>query len=134
MDESSGGVGSVLNGSPAGAPQNPYSFAGEYSNSNVDTPVRWATSISYELPVGKGKGLLNTNNRALDLLVGGWVINTVSIYQTGFPLPIYQNNSNSQYGYGVQRPNTTSAPPGTSGSVESRLYSSRPPFRRTAAP
>ncbi len=50
-----GGVGSSLNGSPAGAPQNPYTFAGEYSYSNVDTPIRWATSISYELPIGKGK-------------------------------------------------------------------------------
>jgi hypothetical protein len=83
--------------------------------------------LSYELPVGKGKGLLNTSSRALDLLVGGWVINTVSVYQTGFPLQIYQNNANSQYGYGVQRPNMTSTPPGTSGSVESplRLHQSR---------
>ena len=55
MDESSGGVGSSLNGSPADAPQNPYTFAGEYSYSNVDAPLRWATSISYEFPFGKGK-------------------------------------------------------------------------------
>jgi trimeric autotransporter adhesin len=134
MDESSGGVGSSLNGSPAGAPQNPYTFAGEYSYSNVDTPVRWATSVSYELPIGKGKGLLNTNNRALDLLVGGWVINTVSVYQTGFPLQIYQNNANSQYGYGVQRPNMTSTPPGTSGSVENRLYDYINPAAFSVAP
>jgi len=133
-DESAGGVGSSLNGSPAGAPQNPYTFAGEYSNSNVDTPVRWATSISYELPIGKGKELWNTNSRALDLIVGGWSINTVSIYQTGFPLQIFQNNANSQYGYGVQRPNTTGTSPGTSGSVESRLYNYINPAAFSAAP
>ena len=134
MDESSGGVGSSLNGSPAGAPQNPYSFAGEYSYSNVDTPVRWATSLSYELPIGKGKDLWNTNSRVLDMIVGGWVINTVSVYQTGFPLQIYQNNANSQYGYGVQRPNLTSTSPGTSGSVESRLYDYINPAAFSVAP
>jgi hypothetical protein len=134
MDESSGGVGSSLNGSPAAAPQNPYTFAGEYSYSNVDAPLRWATSISYELPFGKGKMLLGNSNRALDMVVGGWTINTVSVYQTGFPLQIYQNDTNSQYGYGVQRPNMTSTSPSTSGSVEGRLYDYINPAAFTAAP
>jgi len=133
MDESSGGVGSSLNGSPGG-PQNPYTFAGEYSNSNVDTPLRSATSISYELPIGKGKALLNTSSRAVDMFVGGWVINTVSIYQTGFPLQIYQNNANGQYGYAVQRPNMSSASPGTSGSLEGRLYNYINPAAFSLAP
>jgi len=133
MDESSGGVGSSLNGSPGG-PQNPYTFAGEYSNSNVDTPIRSATSISYELPIGKGKALLNTSSRAVDMFVGGWVINTVSIYQTGFPLQIYQNNANGQYGYAVQRPNMSSASPGTSGSLEGRLYNYINPAAFSLAP
>ena len=133
-DESAGGVGSSLNGSPAAAPQNPYTFAGEYSYSNVDTPLRWATSLSYELPVGKGKQLWNTNSRALDAVVGGWTVNFVSVYQTGFPLQIYQNNANSQYGYGVQRPNETSTSPGTSGSVEARLYDYINPAAFSVAP
>jgi len=62
------------------------------------------------------------------------VINTVSVYQTGFPLQIYQNNANSQYGYGVQRPNLTSTSPGTSGSVESRLYDYINPAAFSVAP
>jgi hypothetical protein len=122
MDESSGGVGSSLNGGAQSAPQNPYTFDGEYSYSNVDTPVRWATSISYELPFGKGRELLNSSSRALNLLVGGWVINTVSVYQTGFPLQVYQSNANSQYGYGAQRPNMSGTSAGTSGGLEDRLY------------
>jgi len=133
QDESSGGVGSSLNGSPGG-PQNPYTFAGEYSYSNVDTPLRWATSISYELPIGKGKALANTSSRALDMIVGGWVFNTVSVYQTGFPLQIYQNNANSQYGYAVQRPNMSSTSPATSGSLEQRLYNYINPGAFSAAP
>ena len=133
QDESAGGVGSSLNGSPGG-PQNPYTFAGEYSYSNVDTPLRWATSISYELPIGKGKALANTSSRALDMLVGGWSINTVSVYQAGFPLQIYQNNSNGQFGYAVQRPNETSTSPATSGSLEGRMYNYINPAAFTIAP
>jgi len=132
MDESSGGVGSNLNGSPGG-PQNPYTFAGEYSYSNVDAPLRWATSISYELPFGRGKQFMANANRALDLVVGGWVINTVSIFQSGFPLQIYQNNANGQYGYAVQRPNMTSTSPATSGGLESRLYNYINPAAFTVA-
>ncbi len=120
-DESSGGVGSSLNGSPGG-PQNPYTFAGEYSYANVDAPFRSATSISYELPIGKGKDLWNIDNKILDYVVGGWVVNTVSVFQSGFPLQIYQNNANSQYGYAVQRPDETGTSPVTSGSLEQRLY------------
>jgi hypothetical protein len=121
MDESSGGVGTSLNGGAQGAPQNPYNTAAEYSLSNVDTPVRVATAITYELPFGRGKQFLGSASRLVDLAVGGWSINGVSVYQTGFPLQVYQNNSNSQYGYGAQRPDLTGSAIGTSGSVESRL-------------
>ena len=111
MDESSGGVGTSLNGGAQGSPQNPYNTAAEYSLSNVDTPLRWATAISYQLPIGRGKELWNINSRALDLIVGGWVVNSVSVYETGFPLQIYQTNLNSAYGYGAQRPNATARAP-----------------------
>jgi hypothetical protein len=129
QDASAGGVGSSLNGSgtssqpSTGAYQNPYSIAGEYGNSNVDAPFRSATSISYELPIGKGKPFAGNINRAADYLIGGWVINTVSVFQSGFPLQIFQTNLNSAYGYGVQRPNMNSGTdPATSGSLEQRLY------------
>ncbi len=121
MDESSGGVGTSLNGGAANAPQNPYNTAAEYSLSNVDTPIRWSNAISYTLPVGRGAHFLSNANRATDLLLGGWTINVVNVYQTGFPLQIYQNDTNSSYGYDTQRPNETGSAIGTSGSVVSRL-------------
>jgi hypothetical protein len=43
------------------------------------------------------------------------------VYQTGFPLQVFQTNANSSYGYDAQRPNETNSAIGTSGSVESRL-------------
>ena len=119
-DESSGGVGNTLN-SGAKAPQNPYNMAAEYAFSNIDSPFRWASSVSYELPIGKGKALLG-NGGPLSYIVGGWVINSVSIFQTGFPLQISQStNFNSGFGYGSQRPNATGVSPVTAGSLEQRL-------------
>jgi hypothetical protein len=128
-DASAGGVGTSLNGSgtssqpSVGAYQNPYSIAGEYGYANVDAPFRSATSLSYELPFGKGKPFASNINRVADYIIGGWVINTVSVFQSGFPLQIFQSNLNSQYGYGVQRPNMTSGTDlATSGGLEQRLY------------
>jgi trimeric autotransporter adhesin len=120
MDESSGGAGNSLNGGNQNAPQNPYNLAAEYGLSNVDTPLRWATSFSYDLPLGKGRPFVNSN-AILDAVVGGWTVNAVTVYQTGFPLQVYQNDANTAYGYGAQRPNATGVSPGTSGSVEDSL-------------
>jgi hypothetical protein len=120
QDESNNPAGNYLNSGAQGYPQNPYDVAAEYSLSNFDTPLRWTTSLSYDLPFGKGRPFANSS-RLVDAVVGGWTVNSVIIYQTGFPLQIYQNDSNSQYGYGAMRPNATGTSPATSGSVEGRL-------------
>jgi hypothetical protein len=132
-DESSGGVGNTLNAGNKG-PQNPYNMAAEYAFSNIDSPFRWTSSISYELPFGKGKKFL-TNGGVMDYVVGGWVVNTVSIFQTGFPLQITQaTNFNSAFGYSSQRPNATGVSPVTSGSLEDRLNSYINPAAFSTAP
>jgi hypothetical protein len=122
-DASSGGVGNgTLNAGGSSGPQNPYNPLAEYSRSNFDTPFRFSTSFSYELPVGKGKMFLNNSNKALDYAIGGWTFNGVSIFQSGFPLQVVDTkNFNSSYGYAVQRPNATGVSPVMSGSLESRL-------------
>jgi hypothetical protein len=132
-DESAGGPGNTLNGGAKG-PQNPYDMASEYSFSNIDTPFRWATAVSYELPFGKGKAMLNSKT-ALNYVVGGWVINTVSVMQTGFPLQISQaTNFNSAFGYASQRPNATGVSPVTSGSLGDRLNNYINPAAFSTAP
>ncbi len=134
LDESSGGPGNSLNPGAQGYPQNPYNMAAEYGLSNVDSPLRWATAITYELPFGTGKPFANTS-KALNYVVGGWSINAVGVYQTGFPLQVYQNNANSQYGYGAQRPSAImGVQAGTSGSVESRLNNYINPAAFTLTP
>ncbi len=132
-DESGGGVGNTLNSGGKG-PQNPYNLGAEYAFSNIDSPWRWSTSVSYQLPFGTGKKFL-TNGKALNYVVGGWSANTVSIFQTGFPLQISQaTNFNSSFGYATQRPNATGVSPITSGSLEDRLNNYINPAAFSTAP
>ncbi len=133
-DGSFAGVGSSLNPAANGAPQNPYDLGAEYSQSQFNAPLRLATAISYELPIGKGKLLLNNANKVVEYALGGWSVNGVSVYQTGFPLLIGQDDSNAQYGYEAMRPNATGVNPATSGSVESRIYDYLNPAAFSIAP
>ena len=121
LDASGGGPGNTLNGGSK-APQNPYNTEAEYGLSNINTPWNWVTSVSYELPFGKGKTFLSGSSRLVDTVIGGWSFHTVSSLRTGFPLQISQStNNNSIFGYGSQRPSATGVSPVTSGSLEDRL-------------
>ncbi len=132
-DESTGGVANTLNAGNK-APQNPYNLASEYAFSNIDSPFRWTTSVSYDLPFGKGRHFM-TKGGVADYVLGGWAINTVSIFQTGFPLQITQaTNFNSGFGYASQRPNATGVSPVTSGSLEDRLNNYINPAAFSTAP
>lgn len=131
MDASWGGPGNNL--APNGALQNSYDIGAEYGLSIINTPHRWATAFTYELPFGKGRTWL-TDNRALDLIAGGWSLNAVSVYQSGFPLAVtQQSNNNSLIGAAGQRPNATGLDPKTGGPLHQRLdnYINRDAFSQT---
>ena len=118
-DASWGGAGNNLNG--GGTIQNAYDVNAEYSLAVVDATHRWSSAFTYELPFGKGRSML-ANNRALDLIAGGWSVNAISVYQSGFPLSItQQSNNNSVLGAGGQRPNATGVDPAGTGSFAQRL-------------
>jgi hypothetical protein len=119
FDASWGGAGNNLNG--AGTIQNAYDVKAEYSLATVDATHRWASAFTYELPFGKGRSMLS-NSKVLDLVAGGWSVNAVSVYQSGFPLAItQQSNNNSTLGAGGQRPNATGQDPAAGGSFAQRL-------------
>ena len=99
----------------------------------MDTPLRFTNTFTYELPFGKGKKFLGSN-KLLDYAVGGWQVNGTMVYQTGFPLFVFQQNLNSTIGTGEQRPNATGISPATSGSVEQRLNSYLNPAAFSQAP
>lgn len=119
-DATSGGAGNNLNAGQA-APQNVFDLASEYSLSNFNAPHRWTTAITYELPFGKGKPML-AGSRVLDYVAGGWSINAISLFQSGYPLNITQNsNNNSVIFTASQRPNATGVSPVTEGSLADRI-------------
>jgi hypothetical protein len=119
-DSSNAGAGNTFNTQQTTS-QNSLDRGAEWSRSTIDTPFRWTTAINYELPFGAGKKFL-AHGRLLDAVVGGWALNVQTTMQTGFPLAIYQTNSNSVIGTSVQRPNATGVSPETSGSLEDRLF------------
>ncbi len=121
FDMSGGGAGNNLNSGNSG-PQDIYSLAGEWGLSYLHSPHRWVSAVTYELPIGKGKHFGSGMPYAANLFAGGWSINTISTFQTGFPLQIYMNNNgNSSLGASRQRPNATGLSPEVDGAVGTKI-------------
>lgn len=114
MDNSWGGAGNFFQATSGGI-QNSLDIEREYGLSSFHTPHRWTNAFTYELPMGKGK-MLFSQSKLLDYAVGGWSINAISVFQTGFPLAVTQTNLNSPYGFLAQRPNATGVSAKYSGS------------------
>ncbi len=55
--------------------------------SDLDVPHRLSVSGIFELPFGKGRRFLSDASGFLNALVGGWQVQGVYTYQTGFPVP-----------------------------------------------
>jgi hypothetical protein len=72
--------------------QNSYDRRAEKAVSELDTPQRLVMSFFYELPMGRGKRVLNTNGWA-NRVVGGWYTSGVLHYQSGIPTAVYSNCS-----------------------------------------
>jgi hypothetical protein len=83
---------------------NYYNQANDWGLSGNDIRHRFIGSVVYELPVGRGKRF-NLDNKALDLLVGGWSIGSIVDLHTGTPLsPVELTNNTGSFSDGV-RPN-----------------------------
>jgi hypothetical protein len=105
--------------------QNPFNLRLERAVSAMDIPQRLVLTFSYQLPFGKGKKFGSSWSRPVDLALGGWEVNGLMTFSSGFPL-----NSGSQFREsplqggvlweGVQRPNLI-GDPRKGGSVEDRL-------------
>jgi hypothetical protein len=68
--------------------------ASNYGNSNFDIPNAFKGYVSYELPFGRGKDVLN-NNTVMDEVAGGWRISGTVIAQSGVPFTIVNSVNNS---------------------------------------
>ena len=66
--------------------------------SPFDHPHRVVIAAVYEIPIGKGKRV-NVQSRWLDMLVGGFGINSIYTYQTGQPIPWVNGSTNTPGDY-----------------------------------
>ena len=71
---------------------NPANFQLDKGLSDFDIRNRWVTSVVYELPFGRGKRLLGNANKAADLIVGGWQLNTITSWQSGVHRSVTSTN------------------------------------------
>ena len=63
--------------------------------SDLDVPHRLSVSGILELPFGKGRRFLSDADGFLNVLVGGWQVQGVYTYQSGFPIPFGAYNANT---------------------------------------
>ncbi|MDA1315265.1 MAG: TonB-dependent receptor, partial [Acidobacteria bacterium] len=63
--------------------QNPYDVTSHWSNDSFIARQRAVITTQTELPWGKGRHFLPDAGPALEALVGGWKVTTVSYFQTG---------------------------------------------------
>lgn len=73
--------------------QNVYNREAERSLDPTDISQRASFSVLYDLPFGRGQRF-SANSGILNRLIGGWQVNTVGVFQTGFPLAISGANNN----------------------------------------
>jgi Carboxypeptidase regulatory-like domain len=65
--------------------QNPLNIHGDWGPATYDVRNVGVMNVSYDLPIGNGKHLLNGMNGWENGFVGGWTVNSIVTIQSGFP-------------------------------------------------
>jgi hypothetical protein len=73
--------------------QNAYNWRDNYALSQLDSPHMWNGMFIYELPVGKGKRLLNQGGIA-NALIGGWQLSSTFQVHSGIPFTPLMGTAN----------------------------------------
>ncbi len=73
-----------------------YDQAANYGNSSQDERHIFSSSFVYTLPFGHGQRFGGHANRALDLLIGGFQVNTITQLSTGQPIDLIAAGSSQQ--------------------------------------
>ncbi len=113
LDDSSGlqsdfGYGSANNSGPF--IENPIRPRDNYASSDFD--IRHIVNVStvWQMPFGKGRTLINTSNRALDAIVGGWQLAGIYRWNTGLPIASPFDDARWATNWNVQANVTPTAP------------------------
>ena len=66
----------------------------------------------WDLPIGRGKTLLGNSSKAVDMILGGWQLNTVSTWASGLPFTPGVSGANCSVNSGPCRPDLIGNPDG----------------------
>jgi hypothetical protein len=89
---------------------NPTNQAAEKASGASDIRLRSVTSVSYELPFGRGRTFAGNMPAAADTFLGGWQLATIATFQSGAPFsPTYDGNR-ANVDVGGNRPNVVGSP------------------------
>ncbi len=64
----------------------------------------------WDLPIGRGKALLGNSSKTVDLILGGWQLNTITTWQSGLPFTPAVSGGNCSVNSGPCRPDLVGDP------------------------
>lgn len=106
-DVSSSGSNTDWLGAMSTSVQDPNNRALERSVSMFDQTHQFQFSWVYALPFGRGRLWGSGAPGFVEALFGGWQVNGIYRWTSGFPIALYLTNGQSVPTYGGQRPNLT---------------------------
>lgn len=74
----------------------------DYGPSDFYVKHRFVNSFVYQLPVGRGKKLLDDANRLSDLAIGSWEVTAITTLQTGFPFSVTASDPGAYLSFGMR--------------------------------
>ncbi len=89
---------------------NPTNQALERAPGASDITYRSVTSLSYELPVGRGRLFGSQLPVPADIILGGWQVATIASFQSGVPFTVTYDGNLANVDVGGNRPNVTGSP------------------------
>jgi len=94
--------------------QNTYDPSADYGRCDQNVTNAFNGFVTYDLPFGRGRMFGSNINRVTDLVAGGWQVNSIMQFHTGFPITA-QANDNSGTTSGFPRANCSGPPIETPG-------------------
>jgi hypothetical protein len=86
--------------------QNAYNRHGDFGPAFFDSTHIFSFGSVWDIPVGKERKFGSGMNRATDLIVGGWKVDSIASVHSGFPITILSvDESNQSVRAGSTRPN-----------------------------
>jgi hypothetical protein len=85
--------------------QNSNNLHAQRGTSTFDVRHKVTVGATWEMPFGKGKRWLGNSPKAVDMVAGGWQLNSITTLLTGLPFTPTMQTSNLNTGTGSQFPN-----------------------------